>query len=416
MADVEFLRSPDRQRNRVAAVAAVAVIALFVAAAVGAYQQAFNRAIDVRVHVARAGLLLDKGAQVRAFGVKVGTVRAVEPATGGATLTLAIDGERAAAIPRTSSARIAATSVFGNKTVDLDVPNEPVVAPLRDGDVLTGDRVSTEVNDVFAQVKDVLDVLDPVALNTALSATATALSGRGDDLGTLVSGVAEYTAALNKHREAIRTDLQSGADVADTYAEAAPDLVRVLEQAGRTSETISDKDDELGDLLSSLTELADTGDTLLQAVADPLSLSLGRLRPVTASLARFSPEFTCLLAGMVTHRDAINSHLGAEVAGFQGNVSFLPAQHGYTEERDRPKLIPNAVPHCFTVPSLKEANPPHHNWSDGSHAYDTAGPAGPATDPVTLYPDVVADWFGQSGLAALLGAGSAAAGAGGGHR
>jgi hypothetical protein len=58
---------------------------------------------------------------------------------------------------------------------------------------------------------------------------------------------------------------------------------------------------------------------------------------------------------------------------------------------------------------LKEKNPPHHNWSDGSHAYDVAGPAGPATDPITLYRDAVADWFGQSGLAALLGAGSEAA-------
>jgi phospholipid/cholesterol/gamma-HCH transport system substrate-binding protein len=251
--------------------------------------------------------------------------------------------------------------------------------------------------------------VDPAALKTALWATATALSGRGDDIGTLVSGVADYTAALNQHQEAIASDIKDGADVADTYAQAAPDLVRVLKQAGRTSETISDKDDELRDLLSSLTELGDTGDTLLRKVDDPLALSLHRLRPVTASLATFSPEFQCLLAGMVTHRDAINAHLGADVAGFQGNVSFLPAQHGYTTERDRPKLIPNAVPHCFTVPALKEKNPPHHNWSDGSHAYDVAGPAGPATDPITLYRDAVADWFGQSGLAALLGAGSEAA-------
>jgi phospholipid/cholesterol/gamma-HCH transport system substrate-binding protein len=405
MADVDFLRSPDRQRNRVAAIAAVVVIALLVAVAVGTYQQVFSRAIQVTVHVPRAGLLLDKGAQVRAFGVKVGTVRAVEPAAHGARLTLAIDAERTDAIPRDASATIAATSVFGNKTVDLDVPNGPVADPLRDGDVLTGDQVSTEVNDVFAQLKGVLDVVDPAALNTALSATATALSGRGDDLGTLVSGVADYTATLNKHQEAIASDIKDGADVADIYAQAAPDLVRVLKQAGRTSESISDKDDELRDLLSSLTELGDTGDTLLRTVKDPLSLSLRRLRPVTASLATFSPEFQCLLAGMVTHRDGINAHLGADVAGFQGNVSFLPAQHGYTTERDRPKLIPNAVPHCFTVPALNEKNPPHHNWSDGSHAYDVAGPTGPPTDPVTLYRDAVADWFGQSGMAALLGAG-----------
>lgn len=416
MTDVDFLRSPDRQRNRAAAVAAVAVIALLVATAVGAYQQVFNQAIRVTVHVPRAGLLLDKGAQVRAFGVKVGTVRAVEPAADGATLTLAIDDARASSIPRDVSATVAATSVFGNKTVDLDVPNGPVAQALRDGDTLTGDQVSTEVNDVFAQVKGVLDVVDPVALNATLSATATALSGRGNDLGTLVSGVADYTAALNKHQEAIRTDLKSGADVAEIYGEAAPELVRVLKQAGRTSETISDKDDELRELLTSLTKASDTGNALLQDLADPLSLSLHRLRPVTKSLATFSPEYGCLLAGMVKHRDAINSHLGSEVAGFQGNVSFLPAQHGYTAERDKPKLIPNAVPHCFTVPGLKETNPPHHNWSDGSHAYDTAGPAGPAKDPITLYPDVVRDWFGQSGLAALLGAGSKAAGSQAGGR
>lgn len=405
MADVEFLESPDRQRNRVAAVAAVVVIALLVATAVGAYQQVFHKAIDVKVNVARAGLLLDKGAQVRAFGVKVGTVRAVEPAADGATLTLAIDDERAAGIPRDATATVAATSVFGNKTVDLNIPKGPVADPLRDGDVLTGDRVSTEVNDVFAQLKGVLDVVDPAALNTALSATATALSGRGDDLGTLVSGVADYTATLNRHQKAINSDIESGADVANTYAQAAPALVRVLRQAGRTSETIADEEDELRDLLSGLTRLADAGYTLLRAVADPLALSLQRLRPVTASLEKFSPEFQCLLAGMVAHRDAINAHLGAEVAGFQGNVSFLPAQHGYTAERDLPKLIPNAVPHCFTVPALAEKNPPHHNWSDGSHAYDAPGPTGPPSDPVTLYRDAIADWFGQSGMAALLGAG-----------
>lgn len=407
MANDEFLQSPDRHRNWVAAVVAVAVIAVLVALAVGAYQQVFDRVVNVTVTTPRAGLLLDKGAQVRAFGVKVGTVRAVEPAADGASLTLAIDAERAAAIPRDASAAIAATSVFGNKTVDLNVPTGPVGAALQDGDVLTAHQVSTEVNDVFAQVKGVLDVVDPAALNTALTATATALSGRGDDLGTLVTGVADYTAALNRHQDAIRTDLRTGADVVDVYADAAPDLVRVLKQAGRTSETLSDQEDEFRDVLVGLTELADTGDTLLQAIADPLALSLHRLRPVTASLAKFSPEFGCLLAGMVKHRDAINSHLGSEVAGFQGNVSFLPAQHGYTNERDRPKLIPNAVPHCFTVPTLSEKNPPHHNWSDGSHAYDKAGAAGPVADAITLYPDLVGEWFGQSGLAALLGAGSA---------
>ncbi len=411
MTHLESPQKAERRRNRVAALAAVAVIALFVAVAIGAYQRVFNREIHVTVHAERAGLLLDKGAQVRAFGVKVGTVRAVEPAAGGATLTLAIDQERASAIPHDATAAVAATSVFGNKTVDLNVPKGRVAVPLRDGDVLTGDRVSTEVNDVFAQLKGVLDVVDPAALNTALSATATALDGRGDDLGTLVSGLADYTSTLNEHQKAITSDIETGADVAATYGRAAPDLLDVLEQAGRTTKTISDKDDELRALWSSLIELADTGQTLLQAVADPLGLGLQRLRPVTASLAKFSPEFTCLLAGMVAHRDAINAHLGADVAGFQGNVSFLPAQHGYTTERDMPRLIPNAVPHCFTLPKLGEKNPPHHNWSDGSHAYDVPGATGPPKDPITLYSDVIGDWFGQSGSAALLG--SVGSGSGG---
>ena len=67
----------------------------------------------------------------------------------------------------------------------------------------------------------------------------------------------------------LQSDLQQTATVAGIYADAAPDLVTVLDNAPKVSNTIVDQQDNLNATLLAATGLANNGyDTLAPAADD----------------------------------------------------------------------------------------------------------------------------------------------------
>ena len=63
-----------------------------------------------------------------------------------------------------------------------------------------------------------------------LNALATALEGRGEQLGETLDELDAYLGEISDKLPTLREDLVSLANVADTYDLAAPDLIDVLRQ------------------------------------------------------------------------------------------------------------------------------------------------------------------------------------------
>ena len=95
-------------------------------------------------------------------------------AKNGARLTLEIDPDQLQYIPANVEAEIDVTTAFGAKFVDLVYPENPSKERLAAGAVLHSTNVSTEVNTVFENVVDLLEMIDPAKLNAVLTAVADA--------------------------------------------------------------------------------------------------------------------------------------------------------------------------------------------------------------------------------------------------
>src|ERR1700736_6202008 len=162
----------------------IAVVAAVVAVAVGLFRGSFTATTPVTVLSPRAGLVMNPDAKVKLRGVQVGTVRSLETLPDGrAVLHLAMDPSQLQFIPANVSVDIASTTVFGAKFVQLVDPADPSPTAMYPGQVLDAQQVTVEINTVFEQLTSVLSKIDPAKLNQTLGAIASAVNGRGHEIG-----------------------------------------------------------------------------------------------------------------------------------------------------------------------------------------------------------------------------------------
>ena len=108
----------------------------------------------------------------------------------------------------------------------------------------------------MANLFPLLRSIRPADINSTLYALAHALQGKGDQLGDTFEDLDAYLKRVNIKLPTLKTDLSLLADVAKTYDLAAPDLIRLLDNATVTARTITDKKDSLNLALGSITGLA----------------------------------------------------------------------------------------------------------------------------------------------------------------
>jgi phospholipid/cholesterol/gamma-HCH transport system substrate-binding protein len=119
----------DRMRHRVYGVAFALVLVLLGWLAIAFYNKEFTPVDLVNLQTQRAGLQLDKHADVKIRGLIVGEVRNITATTSGATLQLALDPSKVGLIPSNVVARLLPKTLFGEKYVDLVTPSQPSPPP-----------------------------------------------------------------------------------------------------------------------------------------------------------------------------------------------------------------------------------------------------------------------------------------------
>ena len=343
-------------------VALLAVVAGIVTLSVLLFNQAFTSFDHVRVHVARAGLQLLPGSDVKVRGVIVGDVESITSDGDGADLNLRLDPAWARKLPQNVTVRMLPKTLFGEKYVDLVLPQQPAAQRLADGAVISQDqtRATLEIDQALNDLLPVLRTVPPVELNHTLTGLATALAGRGEQLGQTIEQLDHYLRKFTPHLPQLHHDLDALAGVTRTYAEAADPLLRMLDNLSETSATLLDERQELSTFFDEVTGTANrTHDLLAQNAHDIIAVNKVN-RPVLALLERYSPEFPCFFkgyAGLVPRiHDAVQQKPGLNHSAHV-IVEFVPTFPTYSNPIDLPQFKDKRGPHCYGLPNPPKSLP-----------------------------------------------------------
>ncbi|MEU0456573.1 MCE family protein [Streptomyces sp. NPDC006129] len=353
----------------------LAVLALLLSLAVAVYRQAFTPVVRVTLEADSLGNQLEPRADVKLRGLLVGEVREVRADGTKATLGIALKPEYVPYIPADVHARLLPKTLFGEKYVDLVAPDRSPDRPIRAGDVITQDRTKAgmEVQRLLNDLLPLLRTVKPGELNATLSAFATALEGRGDRVGDNLTRVEGYLRRLNPHLPSLKEDIARFADVAEVYGDAAPDLMRILRNTVTTSRTLVEKQDRLAAGLRTTATVAGTAEDFLDDNGDRL-ITLGRVsRPTLELFARYSPEYPCLLDGLVRQERVSED-------AFRGGAMRITLEvvrpQGAYRPGEEPRYADRSGPDCRGLPH-PPVPAPKPKLDDGTSAGSPGGGAPP---------------------------------------
>ena len=371
-------------RLRLAGVGFLVVIGLLVGLTIALYQKAFTPIVDVTLEANRIGNQLSAPADVKLRGLIVGEVRGVESTGDGATIDLALEPSKVKLIPKNVQARLVPKTLFGEKFVDLVLPESPSSDHLSDGDVIPQDRSETaiETERVLDDMLPLLQSLKPAQLSLALNALSSALRGRGDRLGRNLVLVEQYFKEFNPELPRLQQNFQGLADLTDNYADAAPDLLRLLDNFAAVGRNTVDQKEELATFLASTTSFADTADEFLRDNERRLVTLASASRGPLEVYARYAPEYPCMAKGLTQWQPRVERSFGGLQPGLHITLEVTDDNGAY-EQGDEPKFLEDRGPQCYGLPKPK-VPAEDINYRDGYRdgQAGTYSAAAVAADPV----------------------------------
>ncbi|PYE12365.1 phospholipid/cholesterol/gamma-HCH transport system substrate-binding protein [Williamsia limnetica] len=321
----------------------------------------------VTLYVDRAGLMLEKGSDVKVSGVVVGHVSSVRPDDDKVIVSMDISSDYAKDLPANTNGTIDPTTLFGRKFVTLIRPEQPSDRRLTAGSVIEDGTTTTEVNDLLESLVTVLRTVDPQRVSNTLTGLSTALAGVGDNVGNLVVDLDGYLRDFNPHLDELQKDMQYGSQVAETVAQATPDILDTVRNLTTTSGTITEKEKQLSAFLLSFSNFGASGENLFVTSGTPLQKAVSALQPTSAVLGEFSPILPCFIANLAqTNRHLELTNSGSGRPGLNILGTLLAGNPPYSYPDNLPKTGLDNGPSCYPA-GPKGAG--HVNFDDGSDAY-----------------------------------------------
>ena len=332
-------------------VAFLTVLVLLVGLAVASFQQRFTPVVMASLLTDRIGNQLQEGADVKVRGLIVGEVRSISTRGSGARLELALQPDQVGAIPANVSARLLPKTLFGERYVDLVLPDRPSSHHLSQGDTIPQDRSKSaiELEQVFQDLLPMLRAVRPADLAATLNALATSLEGRGERLGKNLVNLDAYLTRFNPSLPALKQDISGLADVASLYADAAPDLLRMARNLAVTNHTIVEKQASLASFLTGTTSFANTATQVLDENDDRI-IRLGDVsRPVLGVIAKYAPTYPCMAESLTRYRDNLNRAFAGGMLHI--TLEVVKPRAAYTPD-EAPQYLEHRGPHCFGLPNV----------------------------------------------------------------
>jgi phospholipid/cholesterol/gamma-HCH transport system substrate-binding protein len=323
---------------------------------------------EVRLQTSTIGLQLPSRADVKIRGVIVGEVLSFESkGVDGAELTLGIYPDELDTIPENVTGSIVPKTLFGEKYVALEVPEDPDEDHIEAGATIPRTQVSVEVEKVLSDLYPLLRTVQPADINMTLNALATALEGRGDQLGDNIETVDSYLKRINPEIPALVEDLRLTARVSDTYAAVMPQIADILDDTVKTTGTLEDREVRLHALFDDVSSFSDTARGFLDDNGDNLirlaEVSQAQLRV----FGRYAGEFNCLTRGIVN----VGKLQAEAFRGFTLHIVLetLPNQPRPYGVNDKPRFGEDRGTTCLHLPSppWSQSNPVRHqpDFNDG---------------------------------------------------
>ncbi|MCW2829969.1 MAG: virulence factor Mce family protein, partial [Aeromicrobium sp.] len=230
--------------------------------------------------------------------------------------------------------------------------------------------VSIEVEKVLSDLYPLLRAVQPAEINMTLNAIATALEGRGEQIGQNLETVDGYLKRLNPQIPGFVEDLRLTSKVSDTYAAALPQIGEILRNTVTTTGTLEDRSVKLNALFTDVASFSDTAKGFLDTNGDNL-IRLSNLGAQQLKVfAKYAPEYSCLTSGIVNA-----GKLQAEAfRNFTLHIVLetLPNQPRGYNQSDVPRYAEKRGPNCLHLPNppWSQSNPVRHqpNFNDGVDA------------------------------------------------
>lgn len=349
--------------NRLLGVTLILILATGVWLVNAVFTQKFSSFDEVKLNTDTIGLQLPSRADVKVRGVIVGQVLDAKSGTDGAVLTLGIKPDKIGQIPDNVTASILPKTLFGEKYVELVIPSSASGTSLRQGDRITQTALPIEVERVLNDLYPLLRAVQPAELNYTLNAISSALEGRGDAIGQNIETLDAYLKKLNPQVPALVEDLRLLSTVTGTYADVAPQIAATLRNTVTTGRTLVSRQAKLNAFFKDTSAFADTAKTFLDANGENI-VKLGKVsQPQLQLLKRYSPEFPCLLNGLVDQAPLLANTFRGFV--FHIDLITIPQQpRGYTA-KDKQVYGADNGPACVGLPKPEVPARGFPNFDDG---------------------------------------------------
>lgn len=341
----------EKTSRGIAGTALILIIVALVTLSLLRFAGTFERTVSISVISDRVGLVMDKDAKVKARGVEIGKVADIRREADHSVVELAVRPDELRSIPANAPVHIGSNTVFGAKTVEFQMPAQPSADALQKDQIIAEASVTTEINSLFENLTDTLQSVHPEQLNATLGALSQGLNGRGEDLGLMLSELNQTLAEVNPNLDTLQRDLDKGADVANLYADAAPDIMRLLDSGTDVGRIVVNRQAEFEALLANTITMSGSANRLLTENGDNIVKLMRDLRATTSLLAEYSPSLNCLIIGLNQGQQAAGAAFGAEnQPGLSFLAGFAQGAKPYKYPDDLPKVNASTGPNCYGLP------------------------------------------------------------------
>lgn len=340
---------------RLAGLITLGVLLLVIGMVYGMFRGSFLQRTQLTMVAPRAGLVMDPGGPVTFNGVRIGRVAAIGPTDydgrPAAKFTLDVNPKYLTLIPKNVRADIRATTLFGNKYVALNAPENPATERISTNEIIAM-SVTTELNTLFETVTNLSEAVDPVKLNLTLHAIAESLTGLGDKLGdSLVKGNAILD-DVNARMPSFRRDLQQFAALSDIYTVNAPNLVGFLEKGEPVERMLTRRQKDLDTILLKAAGVGALGDEVTNNFGPYFASVIRDTVPVSKVLDDYSPSTFCAMRNLAEAQDDVYNILGGgDGYALDTNSELVSPANPYIYPENLPRINahggPGGAPGCW---------------------------------------------------------------------
>jgi virulence factor Mce-like protein len=253
-------RGPTMKQLLIAGTCGLIVFAVVLGFLMARYQGYFVEKVKVTANLTTTGDGLPEQADVKFRGVLVGAVKNVSVAAQGELQQVDIElkPEFADGIPATVTARVVPSNLFAVTSVEL-VYNGPSQDHLDEGSIIEEDRSQGTIalQDTLTTVQNILDAIDPMQFGRVLGTLSYALDGSGRMPGSTIERVDRWVTSVDESIPDLGVFLGDLSGSVHALNESAPELMDVLASSVQTASTIADRREELVNVITGASSMAD---------------------------------------------------------------------------------------------------------------------------------------------------------------